>query len=75
MVIKCTGFRQEDVFLGHGGGGRVLAEKPPREPLRVLQADTAMAELALVLSEQLLLGRIVEVDSIAVWKVELEMAE
>ena len=43
--------------------------------LRVFQADTAMAEVARVLGEELFLGRIVKIDSVAVGKVELEVAQ
>ena len=66
---------EEDVLLGRGGGRRVLAEKPARQPRRILEADAAVAEVALVLCEELLLRRVVEIDAVAVGKVELEVAE
>ena len=43
MVIG-TGRGSSDVLLRHRGRGRILAEEPPRQPLRVLEADAAMAE-------------------------------
>ena len=67
--------RQENVLLGDGRRRGILAEKPPSEPLRILEADAAVAEGALVLGEKLLLRRIVQVDSVAVRKVELEVAQ
>src|SRR3954471_1711662 len=37
---------QQDVLLGHQGGRGILTEKPVSEPLRVLEADAAVAEVA-----------------------------
>src|SRR5437868_3941000 len=69
------GLREEDVLLGNRGRRRILAEEPPRQARRVLQANTAMAEAALVLGEELLARRIVKIDAVAVRKLELELAQ
>src|SRR4051794_14380956 len=63
------------MFLRLRSGRRILAEEPACQPLRVLQADAAMAEVALVLGEEFFLGSIVKIDTVAVRKVELEVAE
>src|SRR6478672_11219338 len=63
------------MLLGRRCCGRVAAEQPARQPLRVLEADAAVAQVTLVLREQLLLGRIVKIDAVAIGKVELEAAE
>ena len=71
MVIG-TGARQQDVLLGQRCDRRVLAEQPSRKPLRVLEPDAAVAEVALVLGEQLLLRRVVQIDAVAVGRSNLK---
>src|SRR5438270_1583116 len=69
------GPREEQVLFRDRSRRRILAEEPAREPLRILQAHAAMAEIAVVLSEEFLPRRIVKIDSVAVRKVELEAAQ
>src|SRR5438309_6706171 len=70
-----NGPRQEQVLFRGRSRRRILAEEPAREPLRILKAHAAMAEIALVLCEEILPGRVVKIDSVAVRKVELEAAQ
>src|SRR4029079_5339842 len=53
------GLRKEDGLPRGRSHGRLLAQQPTPQPLCILQADTAVAEAAVVLGEELLPGRVV----------------
>ena len=56
------------------GGRRIAAEQPARQARGVRQADAAVAEAAVILREQILVGAVVEVDVRRIGEAELHLA-
>ena len=74
MVIG-TGRGRRMFSSGAAAAGGSLPRSHRASLWRVLQADAAVAEVALFLGEQFLLGRVVEIYPVAVRQVELELAQ